>query len=220
MRVLLVADCPPDPRPLKAGLGRGFSVNAAPSGRDAYARAWQGFYDVILLDLAAPGAAGLVLLREWRAAGLGTPVLALTDPGRPGDRVRCLNGGADDCLARPPAFDELAARLRALVRRCARARGSVLRVGELEIDTVSFTVRRGGRPIYLTPREYALLRLLAAHPGRVVARSMILEALYRGEYQSNIVDVYIRYLRRKIDKGFERPLILTRWGQGYLLRDD
>jgi DNA-binding response OmpR family regulator len=126
-------------------------------------------------------------------------------------------------LARPAAANELAARLRALARRSGRARGAILRVGELEIDTVSHAVRRGSRPIYLTPREYALLRLLAAHRGEVVSRALIHQALYPSdgiEYQSNIVDVYIRYLRRKIDKGFSRPLILTRWRQGYLLRDD
>jgi DNA-binding response OmpR family regulator len=220
-RLLLIGDTPAMAVAVQRALGDGFTLDTSPPDFRARDKAWGGRYDVLLLDLAGPDRAGLALLHEWRRAGLDVPVLALAEPGRPDDRVCFLEGGADDCLTLPSQGYELAPRLRALVRRRARGDGPPVRVGGLEIDPVSHTVRRGGRLIRLTPREYALLRVLAANRGRVVARSVIRDALYgdgAGKPSSNVVDVYVRYLRRKIDRGFFPPLILTRWGQGYLLR--
>src|SRR5262249_3385055 len=149
-----------------------------------------------------------------------THVLALTGDRSPQQTVRALDVGADDVLARPFETEEFLARVRALARRAEPAAGRVLRLHDLEIDRQAQTVRRGGRTIALTPREFALLEVLARQPGRVVSRATIWRHLYDGdgETASNVVDVYIRYLRNKIDRGFDVPLILTRWGQGYMLR--
>jgi DNA-binding response OmpR family regulator len=177
---------------------------------------------VIVLDLMLPKLDGLSLLQRWRRAGLKTHVLVLTARDRIEDKVRGLDMGADDYLTKPFQLEELLARLRALVRRGHQVKDPVLRVHDLEIDTAGRTVRRGGQAIPLTPREYGLLEFLAFHRGKVVTRAMIWEHLYdeHDENTSNVVDVYIRYLRNKIDKGFDPPLILTRRGEGYLLRGD
>ncbi len=223
MRVLLVEDHRPLVRALRQGLEEeGFAVDVSYDGGEADVKARSAPYDVIILDLMLPGVDGLTLLQGWRRAGLQTHVLVLTARDRIGDKVRGLDLGADDYLTKPFQFDELLARLRALVRRSHQVKDPVLRVHDLEIDTAARSVRRAGRPISLTPREYSLLEFLAFHRGRVVTRSMIWDHLYgeEDENTSNVVDVYIRYLRTKIDKGFKPPLILTRWGEGYMLRGD
>jgi DNA-binding response OmpR family regulator len=167
-----------------------------------------------------PKVDGLTLLKEWRRSGMSSHVLVLTAKNSIEDKVHGLDLGADDYLTKPFQLQELLARLRALIRRGHQVKDPLLRVYDLEIDTAARTVKRAGHPIHLTPREYALLQFLAFHRGRVVSRSMIWEHLYdeHDENTSNVVDVYIRYLRTKIDKGFDPPLILTRWGEGYLLR--
>jgi DNA-binding response OmpR family regulator len=221
MRVLLIEHFQPAVRALKLGLQEeGFTVDVIKEADEGFARAWSAPYDVIVLDLMLPEESGFLLLQSWRQAGLTTSVLALTAPGRTKDKVRSLDLGADDCLAKPFAFEELVARLRALVRRGTAAPDGVMRVGDLEINTAVRSVKRGGQPIPLTPREFGLLEYLVANNGKVVSRSMIWDHLYgdRLAATSNVVDVYIRYLRNKIDKGFPRPLIETRWGQGYMLR--
>ena len=138
------------------------------------------------------------------------------------DKVVGLDHGADDYMTKPFELDELYARLRALIRRGHQIKDPVLRIGDLTIDTSARVVKRAGQMIHLTPREYSLLEFLAFNRGKVVTRTMIWEHIYDeyDENTSNVVDVYIRYLRNKIDKGFDPPLILTRWGEGYMLRAD
>jgi DNA-binding response OmpR family regulator len=149
-------------------------------------------------------------------------VLVLTARNSIDDKVKGLDSGADDYLSKPFRLEELLARIRALIRRGHQAKDPILRVHDLEIDTAARTVKRAGKEIHLTPREYALLQFLAYHRGKVVTRSMIWEHLYdeHDENTSNVVDVYIRYLRNKIDKGFDVPLILTRWGEGYMMKGE
>ena len=223
MRVLLVEDHKPLSRSLKKGLEEeGFAVDVAEDGEEGDFKATTAEYDVIVLDVMLPKEDGLSLLQRWRRQGLKTHVLLLTARGTIEDKVRGLDQGADDYLTKPFELEELFARLRALIRRGHQTKDPVLRVHDLEIDTAARTVRRAGQMIHLTPREYALLEFLAFHRGRVVTRTMIWEHLYdeHDENTSNVVDVYIRYLRNKIDKGFDPPLILTRWGEGYLLRGE
>jgi DNA-binding response OmpR family regulator len=223
VRVLLIEDHRPLVRALKQGLEEeGFAVDVAYDGEEGSYKATTADYDIIILDIMLPKEDGLSLLQRWRQAGLKTHVLMLTARGSIEDKVRGLNLGADDYLTKPFELEELLARLRALVRRGHQVKDPIIRVHDLEIDTAGRTVKRGGKSIHLTPREYALLQFLAFHRGKVVTRSMIWEHLYdeHDENTSNVVDVYIRYLRNKIDKDFDPPLILTRWGEGYLLRGD
>jgi DNA-binding response OmpR family regulator len=223
MRVLLVEDYQPLARALKQGLEEeGFAVDCAADGEEADFKARSARYDAIILDLLLPKRDGLSLLQDWRRSGMDAHVLVLTARDTVEDKVRGLDLGADDYMGKPPRLEELLARLRALIRRGHQVKDPVLRVCDLEIDTATRTVRRAGQPVHLTPREFALLQFLAFHRGRVVTRTMIWEHLYNEEDEntSNVVDVYIRYLRNKVDKGFDPPLILTRWGEGYLLRGE
>jgi DNA-binding response OmpR family regulator len=223
MRVLLVEDHKPLRRALKQGLEEeGFAVDAAADGEEGDFKARTAEYDVIVLDLMLPKIDGLTLLQNWRRDGVKAHVLVLTARDSIEDKVKGLDLGADDYLAKPFELEELIARLRALIRRHHQVKDPIVRIFDLEIDTAAREVRRGGQTIRLTPREFALLEFLAFHRGKVVTRSMIWEHLYdeQDENTSNVVDVYIRYLRNKIDKGFEPPLIQTRWGEGYLLRGD
>lgn len=223
MRVLLIEDHKPLARSLQRGLEEeGFAVDWAEDGEVANFKAQSASYDVIILDLMLPKIDGLTLLKNWRKQGLNTHVLILTARDSLDDKVTGLDLGADDYLTKPFQLEELLARLRALIRRRHQIKDPVLRTHDLEIDTTARLVRRQGKVIHLTPREFALLEFLAFHQGKVVTRTMIWEHLYDeyDENTSNVVDVYIRYLRTKIDKGFDKPLILTRWGEGYLLRGD
>ena len=223
MRLLLIEDHEPLVRALKRGLEEeGFAVDTAKDGEEGAHKARTAEYDVIILDIMLPKEDGLSLLKKWRRAGLKSHVLLLTARGTIEDKVKGLDLGADDYLTKPFELEELLARLRALVRRGHEIKDPVIRVHDLEIDTTARIVKRAGQAIHLTPREFALLQFLAFHRGKVVTRSMIWEHLYdeHDENTSNVVDVYIRYLRNKIDKDFEMPLILTRWGEGYLLRGE
>jgi DNA-binding response OmpR family regulator len=210
-------------RALKQGLEEeGFAVDIAVDGEEGDFKARTAEYDVIILDLMLPKVDGQTLLQRWRKGGLKTHVLVLTARGGIDDKVRGLDSGADDYLTKPFELEELVARIRALIRRGHQVKNPTLRIHDLEIDTAARVVKRAGQAIHLTPREYSLLEFLAFHHGKVVTRSMIWEHLYddQDESTSNVVDVYIRYLRNKIDRGFEPPLILTRWGEGYMLRGD
>lgn len=221
MKLLLVEDHKPLARAVKQGLEEeGFAVDLAADGEEGDYKARTSTYDLVILDLMLPKIDGLTLLQNWRKNGINTHILILTAKGELVDKVRGLDLGADDYLTKPFEIDELLARVRALIRRKHDVKDPVLRIHDLEIDTAARTVRRNGQRIHLTPREYALLEYLAFHQGKVVTRPMIWEHLYdeEDENTSNVVDVYIRYLRNKIDRGFEKPLILTRWGEGYMLR--
>jgi DNA-binding response OmpR family regulator len=223
MRVLLIEDHKPLVRALRQGLEEeGFAVDTAYDGEEGDFKARSAEYDAVILDLMLPKVDGLTLLQRWRRDGLTTHVLVLTARGGIDDKVRGLDLGADDYLTKPFELEELFARLRALIRRGHQVKDPVLRVHDLEIDTAGRSVKRAGQTIHLTPREFALLEFLAFHRGKVVSRTMIWNHLYdeQDENTSNVVDVYIRYLRNKIDKGFDPPLIQTRWGEGYLLRGD
>ena len=223
MRVLLIEDHKPLARALRQGLEEeGFAVDVAFDGEEGDFKARSAEYDAVILDVMLPKIDGLTLLQNWRRDGLKVHVLVLTARGAIEDKVRGLDLGADDYLTKPFELEELFARLRALVRRSHQVKDPVLRVHDLEIDTTARTVKRAGKSIHLTPREYALLEFLAFHRGKVATRTMIWEHLYDedDEGTSNVVDVYIRYLRNKIDKGFDPALIMTRWGEGYLLRGE
>ena len=223
MRLLLVEDHLPLVRALRTGLEEeGYAVDVATDGEDADHKVTNTEYDCVILDLMLPKVDGSTLLRKWREGGVTTHILVLTARGTLEDKVQGLDRGADDYMTKPFELDELLARLRALVRRRPLVKDPVIRVHDLEINTAGRTVRRGGAEIRLTPREYSLLEFLAFHRGKVVTRAMIWEHLYdeHDESTSNVVDVYIRYLRNKIDKNFAQPLILTRWGEGYYLRGE
>jgi two-component system, OmpR family, copper resistance phosphate regulon response regulator CusR len=198
----------------------GFAVDSANAGDEALRMAFVHPYDAIVLDLGLPGKDGLSVLRELRAGKRPTPVLILSARDELEDRVRGLDAGADDYLPKPFAFAELLARLRALMRR-GTARASAIKVADLEIDLVTRKVRRAGQNIELTAKEFALLEFLARHAGEVVTRTMIAEHVWDLNFDSfsNVIDVYIRYLRRKIDEPFEPKLIHTRRGVGYVLTD-
>ncbi len=221
MRILLIEDHVPILKALRQGLEEeGFAVDIATDGIDADHKARTTNYDVIILDRMLPNKDGDTLLKEWRSSGLTTHILMLTAKDSLEDKVHGLDLGADDYLTKPFEFEELMARVRALIRRRHQVKDPVIRIFDLSIDTSSRIVKRGTQTIHLTPREYSLLELLAFHQGKVVTRTMIWEHLYDeyDESTSNVVDVYIRYLRNKIDKGFSPPLILTRWGEGYMMR--
>ena len=223
MKILLVEDHKLLARSLKQALEEdGFAVDLAVAGDEADAKARGAIYDVVILDLMLPKIDGLTLLKGWRKDGLTFHVLILTAMGTLEDKVLGLNLGADDYLPKPFELTEFLARVRALVRRGHQAKDPILRIHDLEIDTGARSVRRAGKDIYLTPREFSLLRFLCYHRGKVVTRSMVWEHLYdeNDDNTSNVVDVYIRYLRNKIDKNFTPSLILTRWGEGYMIKGD
>jgi two-component system copper resistance phosphate regulon response regulator CusR len=196
----------------------GYAVDLAGDGEEGLALAAETPYDAIILDLMLPKMDGLSVLSEVRR-NRATPVLVLTARDTLDDRVRGLDLGADDYLVKPFAFSELLARMRAIIRRQYNVTASTIRIGDMEIDTAARTVHRGGTPIVLSAREYALLEYLAARRGQIVARSEIWDHVYdfASEPSSNVIDVYIGYLRKKIDHEHRVKLIHTRRGQGYVL---
>jgi DNA-binding response OmpR family regulator len=221
MRILVVEDYPPLRLAVVEALRlHDHAVDAAGDGEEARWFAQANRYDLIILDLMLPGIDGLGLLREWRGRGDGTHVLVITARDAIEDRVAGLDGGADDYLVKPFPMPELLARVRALLRRGYQTKNPLVTVGDLEIDTVRRSARRGGRDLGLTPREYALLVYLASRQGEVVTRDEIRERLYDFDRDpsSNVINVYIGYLRRKL--GDEpHPLLHTVRGQGYLLAE-
>ena len=218
MRMLVVED----ERRITAFIKRGleeeqYAVDVAYDGEEALDWAAVVDYDLIVLDVLLPKKDGIEVCRELRAQGNKVPILMLTARDAIEDRVRGLDSGADDYLVKPFAFQELLARIRALLRRSGEIKTTRLQVGDLALGTLTHRASRGGQVIELTAREYALLEFLMRHPGQVLSRTQISEHVWNYDFftTSNVVDVYIRYLRRKVDKGFERKLIQTVRGAGY-----
>src|SRR5215218_10615675 len=220
MRILVAEDHPTLANSIAQGLrDEGYAVDLTLDGEEAMHFAQTNAYGCIVLDIMLPGKDGYTILKALRQRGAATPVVFLTARDAVEDRVRGLDMGADDYVVKPFAWDELLARVRAAVRRPHGHKVATIRVGDLEIDTAAKSVRRSGRAVDLSAREYALLEYLAHREGQVVSRSDIWEHLYdqHDETTSNVVDVYIGYLRNKVDKEFPTKLIHTRRGQGYLL---
>jgi DNA-binding response OmpR family regulator len=195
------------------------TVDLVHDGSSALELGLSGSYDLIVLDLMLPDLDGISICKELRAAKIMTPILMLTARGEVEDRVAGLNAGADDYLGKPFAMEELLARVNALLRRGSRATelNTVLQVGDLTLDLMRHEVQRAGRVIDLTPKEFALLEYLMHNAGRALSRTQIIDHVWRYDLEtlSNVVDMYIHYLRDKIDRGFGRPLIKTVRGVGY-----
>ncbi|MGA2260908.1 MAG: response regulator transcription factor [Acidobacteriota bacterium] len=220
MRVLVVEDARPMAEALAKGLReQGYAVDVAGDGETAIQQAEINQYDAIVLDVMLPQRDGFAVCRALREQGLSVPVLMLTARDAVEDRVAGLDVGADDYLTKPFAFKELLARLRALMRRHSQLRPPRLKLADLELDTASQEVRRAGRLIRLTAKEYALLEYLLLHAGEVVSREGISEHVWDESFDpfSNLIEVYIQRLRKKIDEGEQIRLIHTRRGAGYLL---
>ena len=222
MKLLVIEDDREAAAYISKGLSEsGYVVDHAPEGRTGLFMASSGSYDALIVDRMLPEMDGLALVAALRAAEVRTPVLILSALGAVDDRVKGLRAGGDDYLAKPFAFAELLARIEALLRRGSGGAATTrLKVGDLEMDLLARTVRRGGQEIELLPREFRLLEFLMRHAGQVVTRTMLLESVwdYHFDPQTNVIDVHVSRLRQKIDKGFARPLLHTIRGAGYCLR--
>ena len=222
MRVLVVEDEPKMAGLIRRGLAEeGYSTDIAATGDDAIWMAQATEYDAIVLDVLLPGRNGFEVCRELRRAGMWSPVLMLTARDSVDDRVAGLDAGADDYLTKPFSFAELLARLRALARRPPLARPTVLEVGDLRLDPAAHQAWRAESELSLSTKEFRMLEVFMRRPGQVLSRLYLLEHCwdYGYENRSNVVDVYVRYLREKIDRPFGRDSIETVRGAGYRLRD-
>jgi two-component system OmpR family response regulator len=223
VRVLVVEDELRMAALLKRGLEEdGYAVDVAGTGPDAVWQAREFDYDAVLLDLMLPGMDGVQVCRELRSAGRWMPILMLTAQDAIEDRVRGLDAGADDYLAKPFSFAELSARVRALIRRGAVERPTELQTGDLRLDPATRRAWRGATELELSSKEFALLELFMRHPGQVLTRTRILEHVWDFAYDgaSNVVDQYVLYLRRKVDRPFDVEQLETVRGSGYRLRID
>jgi DNA-binding response OmpR family regulator len=223
MKVLVIEDEPQMAGFLSKGLAdEGYEVDTANDGEQGLSLASSGQPDVIILDLQLPVKDGLTVCRELRAASFCAPILILTARSGDSDVVDGLNAGADDYLPKPFDFTVLLARIRALLRRSNQVRGDLLEVSDLSLNTIDRTVRRAGRPLKLTAKEYAMLELLMLYKGQILGRAQIAEHVWDEGFDplSNIVDVYMNRLRKKVDFGFDQPLLHTRRSEGYMLSDD
>jgi DNA-binding response OmpR family regulator len=223
MRILVIEDEKRLAAILKKGLEEsGFVVDVALDGADGLFMARTYPYDAVLLDILLPKVDGLTVLKTLRAKKIEVPVLMLTAKGELEDRVQGLNLGADDYLVKPFDFSELLARLNTVIRRSMGKASPVLVIDDLSLDMSAKTVTRSGKEINLSAKEYNLLEYLTLNSGRVIGRTELTEHLYDTEFDldSNVIDVYINYLRNKIDKGYDRQLIVTVRGAGYVLKGE
>lgn len=222
MRLLVVEDEPALLKSIARRLNEeGYSIDTAEDGEEAQDFIETAEYDCIILDIMLPAIDGLTILKRLRNNRVNTPVLILTAMDAIDDRVKGLDLGADDYLAKPFSFDELLARIRALLRRQVETRETVVTIADLALDTISHTVIRDGKNIELTAKEYSILEYMLKNKGRLLTRSQIVDHVWNYDFDgnSNIVDVYIRYLRKKIDDNFDNKLIHTVRGSGYILQD-
>lgn len=220
MRLLIIEDDPTIAGFVRQGLGElGYVVEISGDGRAGEVQATSGQYDVIILDIMLPGQSGIDVCRHLRRRGVSTPILMLTALSSTSNTVEGLQAGADDYLVKPFDFEELAARIQALLRRGQATEASVLRFEDLEVDLLKRRVNRAGRDIHLTPKEFALLEYFMRRPNRVLTRTNIGQQVWdiNFEYSGNVIEVYVSTLRRKIDKGSGKPLIHTVIGAGYML---
>jgi DNA-binding response OmpR family regulator len=221
MRILVVEDDAPLASFLCKGLeAEHYAVDVAPDGEEARWLVCECEYDLMLLDLNLPKMDGLSVLRTIRPKKKSLPVLVLTGRSRIEDKIEALDSGADDCLVKPFSYTELSARVRALLRRRPVTAETLLKIADLELDRVERTVRRGGKRIELTSKEFGLLEYLLRNAGHRITRNMIVEHVWNLSFDTgtNIVDVYINYLRKKVDEGYSPKLIHTVRGVGYELR--
>jgi two-component system OmpR family response regulator len=223
LRILVVEDALRMARLLKRGLEEeGYAVDVVNTGVEAVWMGTENPYDAVVLDVRLPDIDGFEVCRRMRGNGRWAPVLMLTAADAVGDRVEGLDAGADDYLTKPFAFPELVARLRALMRRGARERPAVLALGDLALDPATHDVRRGDMPIALTGKEFALLEYFMRHPGQVIGRTELIEHVWDFAFDGDphVVNVYVGYLRDKIDRPFGRASLETVRGSGYRIRDD
>lgn len=223
MRVLIIEDEKNLAQILKKGLEEnGFTAEVSLDGEEGLYMAETYPYDAVLLDIMLPEVDGLTILNTLRAKKIDVPVLMITAKGEIENRIKGLSIGADDYIAKPFDFSELLARLKAVIRRSKGKPSPIITIDNLVIDTNSRTVKRAGKEIRLSAKEYNLLEYLALNEGRVVSRTELIEHVYDAEFDldSNIIDVYINYLRNKIDKGFDKQFIHTVRGAGYTLKSD
>lgn len=223
MRILVVEDEEKVASFIRKGLTEErYAVDVASDGEEGLLFAQMNPYDLIVLDLMLPKMDGFKVLEAIRSDSIATPVLILTARDNTNDKVRGLDLGADDYLTKPFAFAELLARVRALLRRGNPEKSPILKIADLSLDPASRRVERAGQIIDLTAKEYALMEYFLRHPGRVLTRTMIAEHVWDQDFDSytNVIDVYVNYLRKKIDQGFETKLIHTVRGAGYVMRID
>ena len=222
MNILVIEDDPTVGQFIKRGLEEHrWGVDLVADGEEGERRAASDAYDLVILDMRLPGKSGLEVLRALRDRGFERPVLVLTAQDAVDSKVSTLRAGADDYVTKPFAFEELLARVEALARRPRAIASPVLRIGDLELDQFTREVRRAGEPVELTPKEFAVLEYLMRHAGRVMSRTLITEYAwgYHFDPGTNIVDVVINHLRKKIDSKHDRKLIQTVRGVGYVVRE-
>lgn len=222
MRILVIEDEKEVASFIKRGLKENhYAVDVAHDGVNGLFMAEHNPYDTIVLDLMLPEKDGLSVCQELRKKKIETPILMLTAKGSVKDKIVGLDAGADDYLPKPFAFEEFLARIRVLLRRQSKAPSNKLKIGDLNLDQITHKVIRGSKNIDLTSTEYSLLQYLMLHPNQVVTRTMITEHVWNEDFDpfSNVIDVYINYLRKKIDSGFSKKLIHSIRGRGYILKE-